>query len=150
MKSNKVALCALALSTVVGIGAAFGEAFSDGTSAASGKTRQEVKAELAQARAAGQLFTGDLMQTGSVWNGVELGAQGAAGSRYSGKTRQEVKDELVQAISEGFKMSTGELGYPDISNRSSTSNPVSLRSRQDVRQEAIDFFKSHPTASLID
>lgn len=144
MKSNNRALAALALSAIVGIGSAFADSFSDGSNTTAGKTRAEVKAELAQARAAGKLFAGDVMPIDSIQSGYELGAQGAAGSRYSGKTRQEVKAELAQAIAEGFKPMSGDIAYPETSFSIGNNNPVSLRTRQDVRQEAIDFYKAHP------
>ena len=144
MKSNKLALCALALSTSVGFGLVFAESFSDGPNRAEGKTRAEVNAELAQARASGQLFTGDVMPERSVWRGAETGAQGAAGSRYSGKTREEVKAELAEAISAGFKINSCDVGYPDNAGNSF----VSTRTRQDVTHEAIEFFKAHPEARI--
>lgn len=146
MKAHRVALAALALSSIVGIGTAFADSYSDGSNMTGGKTRAEVRAELDQARAAGQLPKGDLMWSESAQSATELGAQGPAGSRYSGKTRQEVKAELAQAISEGFKPMTGDVGYSDAALSLGNNNPVSVRTRQEIRQETIDFFKAHPEA----
>ena len=146
MKFHRLALAALALSASVGIGSAFADSYSDGSNTTVGKTRAEVRAELEQARANGQLLRGDSMLPESAQNALEIGAQGSAGSRYSGKTRQEVKAELAQAISEGFRPMASDVGYPDSILSSGNNNPVSLRTRQEVRQEAIDFFKAHPEA----
>ena len=148
MKSSQMALCALALSTIVGIAPAFAESLSDGVNAAPGKTRADVKAEIAQARIAGYFGAGELMLTNEASGGVALGAQGAAGSRYSGKTRKEVKAELAQAMSEGFNVMPGEFSYPDAPIQSKNNLPVSTRTRQEVKQEVVEFYKYHPEARI--
>jgi hypothetical protein len=93
-----------------------------------GKTRAEVQAELAQARANGSYVVG--------------------GSDYvfftnvptpSTKTRAEVQAELKQARTDG-SLAVIDAAYP------ATPVVASSRSRADVRAEAIQAAKAKPTA----
>src|SRR5882762_1762125 len=63
------------------------------------KTREQVKAELADATRAGTILSGD----GTLWR--DLGAPRPADTALAGKTRGRVKAELAEAIRAGTILS---------------------------------------------
>ena len=63
------------------------------------KTREQVKAELAEAIRAGTILSGD----GTLWR--DLGALHPADAALAGKTREQVKAELAEAIRAGTILS---------------------------------------------
>ena len=91
MKS-RLALSALTISvTLVGSGAALGQEY---------KTREQVRAELAEANRDGTILSGD----GTLWR--DLGApRRPADTTLAGKTREQVRAELVEANRDGTILS---------------------------------------------
>ena len=91
MKS-RLALSALTISvTLVGSGAALGQEY---------KTREQVRAELAQANRDGSILSGD----GTLWR--DLGApRRSADTTSTGQTREQVKAELAEANRDGTILS---------------------------------------------
>lgn len=74
----------------------------------SGRTREEVRAELEQARADGLLMTHGEQDDLSVWDRARIGATGVTGSRYSGHTRAEVRAEAIEHAKK-FKSGNDEM-----------------------------------------
>ncbi|MCW7536829.1 DUF4148 domain-containing protein [Aquabacterium sp. A7-Y] len=103
------------------------------------KTRAEVKAELAQARAQGEqlaVFSGeasvfpDAARTATAHRGEDKQLQGAVAS---GKTRAEVKAELAQARAEGpLPVFSGEASVFPEQGRSATA-----RNSEDVKSVTV-------------
>ncbi|OZI55420.1 DUF4148 domain-containing protein [Bordetella genomosp. 5] len=112
---NKLAAATLAVMALAGLSAAHAE----------GKSREQVQTELRDAKAAGQVTSGELdypPAAASVTQdaraagttGVSTGdrtAPAAAPATRGGKTRDEVRAELQQAKAAG-KVTFGELDYP--------------------------------------
>src|SRR6266404_4996768 len=90
MKS-RLALSTLTISvTLVGSGAALGQEY---------KTREQVRAELAEANRDGTILSGD----GTLWR--DLGAPRRADTTLAGKTREQVQAELAEANRDGTILS---------------------------------------------
>jgi hypothetical protein len=90
MKS-RLALSTLTISvTLVGSGAALGQEY---------KTREQVRAELAEANRDGTILSGD----GTLWR--DLGAPHRADTTLAGKTREQVRAELAEANRDGTILS---------------------------------------------
>ncbi|MFC3107733.1 DUF4148 domain-containing protein [Undibacterium arcticum] len=111
MKIRHLIAAVIALSAVATVGSTFAERYSDEPVAVSTKTRAEVQAELAQARAEGLLMNPGEGAYPDELTGPNIGARGVAGSRYSGRTRAEVRAELEQARAQGLLINSGEGAY---------------------------------------
>jgi hypothetical protein len=125
MKS-RLALSALTISvTLVGSGAALGQEY---------KTREQVKAELAEANREGTILSGD----GTLWR--DLGApRRPADTTLAGKTREQVKAELAEANREGTILSGDgtlwrDLGVP----RQPADTALAGKTREQVRAELVE------------
>src|SRR6266478_7425870 len=88
---SRLALSTLTISvTLVGSGAALGQEY---------KTREQVRAELAEANRDGTILSGD----GTLWS--DLGAPRRADTTWAGKTREQVQAELAEANRDGTILS---------------------------------------------
>ena len=114
---HTLAAAALALMALTGVSAAH----------AQGKTREQVQTELRDAKAAGQVTSGELdyppaeshaadHSGAGRLTGVSTGDRVApAPSTHAGKTREQVRAELQQAKAAG-QVTFGELDYPPAGN----------------------------------
>ena len=127
MKRSALSLIALVSATVLA-----GPALAD---VSTGKTREQVKAELAEA-----IRTGDIIgnaETGQKLNEINPSAYPAKPA-VAGKTREQVKAELAEAIRTGDIIGNAETGqklnelYP---HRYPAKPAVAGKTRQQVKDE---------------
>jgi lambda repressor-like predicted transcriptional regulator len=132
MKS-RLSVVAIALSTLVA-----GHALAADTSTV-GKTREQVKAELAEA-----IRTGDLIAAGEIGlrlNEINPSHYPKPAVAQQGKTREQVKAELAEAIRTGDLIAAGETGqrlnqlYP---NRYPQPVLAQGQSHEDVRAGLVE------------
>jgi hypothetical protein len=122
MKS-RLALSALTISvTLVGSGAALGQEY---------KTREQVRAELAEANRDGSILSGD----GTLWR--DLGAPRRPGdTALAGKTREQVKAELAEANREAAILSNDGTLWRDLGTpRGTADTGLAGKTREQVRAE---------------
>jgi hypothetical protein len=107
MKSARLSLIALAL-TAASVGTAFA------ADASAPKTRDQVRAELAEAQRNGTLIADG--QTGATYRDLNPGRYGAKPAMVPSKTRAEVRAELQQAWANGELVADGQTGatYRDL------------------------------------
>jgi len=130
MNIKKISAAVLMLSLA---GAALAEApYPEDTKFVSTKTRAEVIAELAQARANGELPINDVSYPDK-----------AMASAVSTKTRAEVIDELKQARANG-ELPINDATYPD---KAIASAPVSTKTRAQVVEELKQYQQAHANPS---
>lgn len=110
--------------------------------AAAPKTRDQVKAELAQA-----LRTGDILLNGEIGQKANqiYSAQYAAQPVAQGKTREQVKAELAEAIRTGDILVNGEVGQK--ANQTYTgrypAKPVAQgKTREQVKAELFEAIRT--------
>src|SRR6266478_1179261 len=97
---SRLALSTLTISvTLVGSGAALGQEY---------KTREQVRAELAEANRDGTILSGD----GTLWR--DLGAPRRADTTLAGKTREQVQAELAEANRDGTILSGDGTLWSDL------------------------------------
>lgn len=101
MKSARLSLMALAL-TAATVGTAFA------ADASAPKTRDQVRAELAEARRNGTLIADG--QTGATYRDLNPGRYATKPEMMSGKTRAQVQAELQQAWANGDLVADGQTG----------------------------------------
>ena len=138
---TRLSVVAIALSTLVA-----GHALAADPAAA--KTREQVRAELAEAQRNGDLVADG--ETGARFNEVAPAQYAAARSAApvaanvavaQGKTREQVKAELAEAIRNGDIVADGQTGakfnqlYP---NRYPQPVLAQGKSREDVRAELVE------------
>ncbi len=121
MKSARLSLIALALST-----ASLGAAFAADASAS--KTRDQVRAELAEAQRNGTLIADG--QTGATFRDLNPGRYMTM-SATSTKTRAEVQAELRDAWARGELVADGQTGatFRDLAPHRYTTQTMALQPR---------------------
>jgi hypothetical protein len=122
MKS-RLALSALTISvTLIGSGAALGQEH---------KTREQVRAELAEANRNGTILSGD----GTLWR--DLGApRRPADTTLAGKTREQVEAELAEANREGTILSGDGTLWRDLgTSHQPADTGLAGKMREQVRAE---------------
>jgi Domain of unknown function (DUF4148) len=122
MKS-RLALSALTIGvTLVGSGAALGQEY---------KTREQVRAELAEANRNGTILSGD----GTLWR--DLGApRRPADTALANKTREQVKAELAEANREGTIVSGDGTLWRDLGTPGQPADTaLAGKTREQVRAE---------------
>lgn len=130
MNIKKISAAILMLSLA---GAALAEApYPDDSKFVSTKTRAEVIAELAQARANGELPINEATYPDK-----------AIASVASTKTRAEVIDELKQARANG-ELPINDASYPD---KTIAAAPVSTKTRAQVVEELKQYQQAHANPS---
>ena len=100
------------------------------------KTREQVRAELAQAQRSGDMLA--FGESGLTLKQINPGAYPVATSTQVGKSREQVRDELEQAIRTGDIMVAGEFGVKRnelMSGRYPTVASKSLKTRDQVKSE---------------
>jgi len=131
MNIKKISAAVLMLSLA---GAALAEApYPEDSKFVSTKTRAEVVAELAQARANGELPINDVSYPDKAMNSPST----------STKTRAEVIDELKQARANG-ELPINDATYPD---KAIASAPVSTKTRAQVVEELKQYQQAHANPS---
>lgn len=98
MKTRLLIAAVIAVSGLATVGTSFADRPYDEPAAVSTKTREEVKAELEQARSEGLLMNSGERGYYNESTGSSVGAMGVAGSRYSGRTREEVRAEAIEHL----------------------------------------------------
>jgi hypothetical protein len=101
MKTARLSLIALAF-TAASVGTAFA------ADASAPKTRDQVRAELAEAQRNGTLMADG--QTGATYRDLNPGRYAAKPAMMSSKTRAEVQAELQQAWANGDLVADGQTG----------------------------------------
>jgi Domain of unknown function (DUF4148) len=120
---GRLAVSALTISvTLIGSGAALGQEH---------KTREQVRAELAEANRDGTILSGD----GTLWR--DLGApRQPSDTALAGKTREQVKAELAEANREGTILSGDGTLWRDLgAPRQPADTALAGKTREQVRTE---------------
>ena len=103
-----------------------------------GLTREQVRAELARARASGELLPNS--ESYGYNNAAVTLPQAKAAVADNGKSRADVRAELARARADGTLVPNSEsYGY------TAPVTTASTRTRAEVRAEAIEAAKSHKT-----
>lgn len=134
MNTARLSLIALAISTA-SIGAAFA------ADASSPKTRDQVRAELAEAQRNGTLIADG--QTGATLRDLNPGLYAAMPVSASMKTRADVKAELREAWARGDLVADGQTGatYRDLASHRYTMQTMAMQPRTN---ESARVSQAHP------
>jgi nucleoside phosphorylase len=100
------------------------------------KTREQVKAELAEAMPAGTILSGD----GTLW--TDLGAPHPADMSLAGKTREQVKAEQAEAIRAGTILSGDGTLWTDLGAPHPADTALAGKTREQVKAELAEAIRA--------
>jgi len=100
------------------------------------KTREQVKAELADATRAGTILSGD----GTLWR--DLGAPHPADTALAGKTRGRVKAELAEAIRAGTILSGDGTLWRDLGVPHPAETALAGKTREQMKAELAEAIRA--------